>query len=1194
MKRKIFLIVIFTITTFMLSAHMTNAPSQESYNDQRRREIQSKAEKERRPLRKEKRWKTDEEAYLRKQADRVKIAATSSNVELVGVWPYGPCEASDLDPSRDIAVIGNGSAIQVLDTSTPSPPPLLGEVVLSEKPTDIAISGDYVYVGTEEYENTLYVIDIFNPTNPQIEGQIDFLGNCYSVEVLGIYAYIACGEDGLKIFNVSDPSFPFEESSYYIDHTVYDVALWSNYAFIITGFDDGVSWVYQMRVIDVTIPGSPSLTGTYQGTTDKFFTAVDSSPNGYAYVTECGEEVIPADSNLLIIDVLTDPANPSLVGDYTASRHFFDVVVSGNYAYVFDMWDCEILIIDVFDPGSTSLIGSTGRSCDNYNMDISGNLIGIPEYSAFSLYDVTNPSTPFQTGAYSVSDEPYYEHSIVVSGDYAYLAMQSEGLIVFDISDPSSPIDVGVCDTVYGEEIALSGNYVYLIGRRGEGFYVVDVSSPSNPEQVGGYYDLLSYFYLDADGIASRGDYLYIGGTDKGAYSQAKLVIYDISDPSSPTYKGSYTHSDESICYGLDVSGNYAYIATSDYSTGDKKAGLVIVDVTDPINPSKEGAYISADLDTWARGVAVRENYAYLSGDEFWIIDISTPSSPSEIYSGGPESGEVRVSGNFAYIGKSGLYVWDVSDPYAPAEAAYYYNGLGTAVEVAGNLAFMGGSLNILKNTLAPEVSLTSPSAWSTVSGAVLLSADVSHPTGIDRVEFYVDDNWVGTDSNVPYSLAWDSFSVINGPHAISATAYNNVGNSSDSEVEVSVYNTCSLTLNASPGGTTSPVPGSYVYENLSEATMTAISSSGYGFLGWSGDVPLGQEGDNPLTIVMNGNKNITANFIGLESFKLTIAAGTGGTTIPVPGDYYYNYDTPVLVLAQADSGYEFSYWSGDVPSGHESDNPVTITMDGNKSITAHFFYNSDFTDYYIFDGHDFNGNGSSDVSVFRPSNGRWYLKGIGSHTWGTTGDIPVNGDYNGDGTTEVAVWRSSNGRWYIKGVGGYVWGSSGDIPVPSNYDGDVNGTTDIAVWRPSNGRWYIKGVAGSVWGIAGDVPVPGDYNGDGTTEIAVWRPSNGRWYIKGVGGYVWGTSGDIPIPADYNGDGVTDIAVWRPSNGRWYIKGVGGVVWGILGDIPAPGDYNGDGITDIAVWRPSNGRWYIKGIGGYVWGMVGDIPLVR
>lgn len=69
----------------------------------------------------------------------------------------------------------------------------------------------------------------------------------------------------------------------------------------------------------------------------------------------------------------------------------------------------------------------------------------------------------------------------------------------------------------------------------------------------------------------------------------------------------------------------------------------------------------------------------------------------------------------------------------------------------------------------------------------------------------------------------------------------------------------------------------------------------------------------------------------------LTISTSTGGTTDPSPGDYTYDKGTEVTITASPDTNYDFSHWTGDVPSGHENDNPVTVTMDEDKSIIANF-----------------------------------------------------------------------------------------------------------------------------------------------------------------------------------------------------------------------------------------------------------------
>ena len=296
-----------------------------------------------------------------------------------------------------------------------------------------------------------------------------------------------------------------------------------------------------------------------------------------------------------------------------------------------------------------------------------------------------------------------------------------------------------------------------------------------------------------------------------------------------------------------------------------------------------------------------------------------------------------------------------------------------------------------------------------------------------------------------------------------------------------------------------------------------------------------------------------------------------------------------VMATAQANGiGYLGWEWSGDGDPQLDmvvNFDPNQLTWWGNRIINGPngIASTSQEASIYTLDGR-------TDVSVFRPSNGVWYVKDQFSVQYGANGDIPVPGDYNGDGLSDVAVFRRSNGVWYVRNQFGVQFGANGDIPVPGDYNGD--GIMDVAVFRPSNGVWYVRNQFGVQFGANGDIPIPGDYNGDGITDVAVFRPSNGVWYVRNQFGVQFGANGDIPVPGDYDGDGDADVAVFRPSNGVWYVRNQFGVQFGANGDIPVPGDYNGDGNSDVAVFRPSNGVWYVKDQFGVQFGANGDFPL--
>lgn len=242
----------------------------------------------------------------------------------------------------------------------------------------------------------------------------------------------------------------------------------------------------------------------------------------------------------------------------------------------------------------------------------------------------------------------------------------------------------------------------------------------------------------------------------------------------------------------------------------------------------------------------------------------------------------------------------------------------------------------------------------------------------------------------------------------------------------------------------------------------------------------------------------------------------------------------------------------------------------------------------------DYDGDARADLAVLRPLEGSeesiWYVKrssdgGVVRQQWGarSLGDIPVPADYDGDGRSDIAVWRVPIGEWEIRGsatgaITSVRFGTHEDVPVPADYDGDRR--ADLASYRA--GIWEIYGsLVGNTQRTLGsgvDLPVPGDYDGDGRADAAVFGPMTGAWTIlhtaSGAQRTVsWGGPGDIPVPADYDGDRVTDIAIWRPGTGAWWVissrnGAILSATWGAAGDQPEPFDFDGDGKADLGVHR--------------------------
>lgn len=277
----------------------------------------------------------------------------------------------------------------------------------------------------------------------------------------------------------------------------------------------------------------------------------------------------------------------------------------------------------------------------------------------------------------------------------------------------------------------------------------------------------------DAISVASQGNYVYIGrSTNPGN----EFFAINVTDPASPSISGQLALGGDPN--DIVVSGNYAYIASSDNS-----AELTVVDISIPTAPTLAATFnLTAGNSGSANndGLAVvigKSDYVYLTrstsgGKEFYVFNVSTPTAPSLVglVNLNGDINEVTASGNYAYGASTDnsqeLQVIDVTSVSAPA--------LATSLDLnEGDTAANGFSVALGINTVyigrdgsagSPEfytIDITTPTSPSIISSFnigthILRSLDYS--ASADLVFFAnknpASDDYATVDVSVPTSPA--------------------------------------------------------------------------------------------------------------------------------------------------------------------------------------------------------------------------------------------------------------------------------------------------------------------------------------------------------------------------------------------------------------------------------------------------------
>jgi hypothetical protein len=149
------------------------------------------------------------------------------------------------------------------------------------------------------------------------------------------------------------------------------------------------------------------------------------------------------------------------------------------------------------------------------------------------------------------------------------------------------------------------------------------------------------------------------------------------------------------------------------------------------------------------------------------------------------------------------------------------------------------------------------------------------------------------------------------------------------------------LFIDSTEGGSvTTPGEGMFTCDEGSVVNLVATPDAGYKFVNWTGNFgTIADVNAATTTITINGDYSITANFVAVALYDLTIAStAEGSVTTPGEGTFTYDEGTMVNLTAEAEEGYQFVNWTGDVGTIAAVNNATTnITMSGDYSIMANF-----------------------------------------------------------------------------------------------------------------------------------------------------------------------------------------------------------------------------------------------------------------
>ena len=366
----------------------------------------------------------------------------------------------DIAVSQEFVYLTMGEGgLKIVRVTTPMFPVIYEEIELTQTTSAVA-KGDRIYVGSTD---GLYVLDNYSRGKSFEVSSARTPGNAYSISLSDAkedkkFAYIADHRGGVHVMDVSDPLEVDVGSITASIETEYarDVVVVDRFAYI----TDGPAG---LRIVDVSpawdddIETSPLLISTWD---------TDGNARGVEYREGT---IFLADGNrgVKLIDV-RDPQRVSQITELQ-TEYAVDIALSGEYLYLAD-GDGGLKIYKTEVDGLVQVAELyTGNT---RGVAVVGDSAYIVGSNGLELYDISDPTQPVSIGSYDTG----YAEKVVIQDRFAYVAEGLRGLSIVDISDPSSPYVVSEGANPYAVGVAVSGKHAFLVDS--EGLKIIEIIIP--------------------------------------------------------------------------------------------------------------------------------------------------------------------------------------------------------------------------------------------------------------------------------------------------------------------------------------------------------------------------------------------------------------------------------------------------------------------------------------------------------------------------------------------------------------------------------------------------------------------------------------------------------------------------------------------------------------------------------------------